>query len=97
LDLIDSSIRAVFNTSEVLRPDDIKGTAQSLREAVGNGNGWPLLSQVAGKVIFCFDYVVPGYVAGARRWSFALLSCLQFTGNFKEILLAACLLWHIPL
>ena len=66
LDTIDEEIRSVFSDEQVLTPDDIRGGAASLREAVTT-TGWPTLAASRGKVLFGLDNggeVRDLYVAG---------------------------------
>ncbi len=48
---LDAEIRAVFPTEALLTPDDVRGTAATLRDGVA-AQGWPLLSAVQGRVMF---------------------------------------------
>lgn len=54
LDSIDSEIRSVFQPADMVTPDDVRGTHQTLEEAVLAG-GWPTLGQSRGKVLFMLD------------------------------------------
>lgn len=54
MDSIDAEILSVFEPSQIITPDSVRGTAPSLREAV-TVNGWPLLDDVRGKVMFALD------------------------------------------
>jgi len=54
LDSIDAEIQSVFKRSQIITPDSVRGTAASLRVAVTE-NGWPLLKDVRGKVMFALD------------------------------------------
>jgi hypothetical protein len=51
---LDAEIRAVFQSGELITPDDIKGGHASLREAI-SAEGWPQLGKARGKVIFLLD------------------------------------------
>ena len=53
-DAIDAEIRSVFDEDEVLTPDDVRGDAPTLEEAVLT-RGWPTLGEVRGKVLFALD------------------------------------------
>ena len=54
LDAMDAEIRAVFGEDEVLTPDDVRGDAATLEEAVLT-TGWPTLAEVRGQVLFALD------------------------------------------
>lgn len=51
---LEAAIRAVFVTGEMLAPDDVRGEAPTLREAVTT-LGWPELDRVRGRVLFALD------------------------------------------
>lgn len=53
-DRMDAEIRSVFPASQIIEPDDVRGSHATLREAVMNG-GWPKLGEARGKVIFAMD------------------------------------------
>jgi len=54
LDLIDTEIRSVFDDSQLILPDDVRGDDVTLELAVLT-RGWPPLSEVRGKVMFALD------------------------------------------
>jgi len=54
LDGVDEEILSVFARDEIVAPDDVRGDAETLREAIIK-NGWPLLDSVRGKVMFALD------------------------------------------
>lgn len=54
VDAVDAEILSVFQRSEILTPDDVRGTASTLPEAI-HGRGWPTLDSVRGKVMFALD------------------------------------------
>lgn len=54
MDNLDTEIRSVFNPSDVITPDDIRGTHPTLDEAVRT-SGWPTLAASRGKVLFTMD------------------------------------------
>lgn len=54
LDRLDAEIRSVFDESEMITPDDVRGARGSLEDAVLSG-GWPTLREAAGKVLFLMD------------------------------------------
>jgi hypothetical protein len=64
-DALDAEIRSVFQADEMITPDDVRGTYNTLNEAVLAGN-WPTLSSARGKVIFLMDQhpVTPVYLEG---------------------------------
>jgi hypothetical protein len=64
-DALDAEIRSVFPSSEMITPDDVRGSFATLEEAVLAGN-WPTLASARGKVIFLMDQhaVGPLYLEG---------------------------------
>ena len=64
-DALDGEIRSVFAPGELITPDDVRGSYQTLNEAVLAGN-WPTLASARGKVLFLLDQhnVGPVYLAG---------------------------------
>jgi hypothetical protein len=54
LDGLDAEIRSVFDAAHVLTPDDVRGTATTLRGAIET-KGWPRLADVRGQVLFAMD------------------------------------------
>jgi len=64
-DALDGEIRSVFPSSEMITPDDVRGSFATLEEAVLAGN-WPTLASARGKVIFLMDQhpVGPVYLEG---------------------------------
>ncbi len=64
-DALDKEIRSVFKPSEMITPDDVRGNAATLVEAVHAGK-WPTLAEARGKVIFLMDqrHVEPIYTTG---------------------------------
>ena len=64
-DALDAEIRSVFPASEMIVPDDVRGSFATLNEAVLAGN-WPTLASARGKVIFLLDQrpVGPAYLVG---------------------------------
>ncbi len=48
---MDAEIRSVFPANRIITPDDVRGTAPTLREAA-LGHGWPTLGVSRGKVLF---------------------------------------------
>lgn len=51
LDRLDELLRAGFSADAVITPDDVRGDAETLREAIAT-TGWPALSASRGKVFF---------------------------------------------
>jgi hypothetical protein len=54
LDAVDAEILSVFAKSEILTPDRIRGRFATLPEAI-RAQGWPLLDEVRGLVLFALD------------------------------------------
>ncbi|HEX5095322.1 MAG TPA: Ca2+-dependent phosphoinositide-specific phospholipase C, partial [Acidimicrobiia bacterium] len=53
-DALDAEIRSVFDDDQLITPDDVRGDAATLGEAV-RSNGWPTLGETRGKVLFTLD------------------------------------------
>lgn len=53
-DELDREIRSVFSPLEMITPDQVRGTYQTLEAAVLAGN-WPTLAASRGKVVFLMD------------------------------------------
>ncbi len=53
-DDIDRTIRSVFPDDQVITPDDVRGSAPTLEQAVLT-TGWPTMGQARGKVLFSLD------------------------------------------
>ncbi|MDR3726488.1 MAG: phosphatidylinositol-specific phospholipase C1-like protein [Terracidiphilus sp.] len=64
-DALDTEIRSVFPPQELITPDDVRGSYDTLNHAVLSGN-WPTLASARGKVIFLMDQrsVSAVYLAG---------------------------------
>lgn len=64
-DALDKEIRSVFKPDEMITPDDVRGNAATLVEAI-HAEKWPTLAKARGKVIFLMDqrHVEPIYTAG---------------------------------
>jgi hypothetical protein len=64
-DALDAEIRSVFVASEMIVPDDVRGSYDTLNKAVLAGR-WPTLESARGKVVFLMDQrpVGPVYLAG---------------------------------
>jgi hypothetical protein len=54
LDALDADVRSAFGPNEIITPDQVQGTHESLRQAVTAG-GWPRLGAARGKVLFVLD------------------------------------------
>jgi Phosphoinositide phospholipase C, Ca2+-dependent len=65
-DALDSEIRSVFSPAEMITPDQVRGSYETLPQAIqssavpssGSGKatgGWPTLSNARGKVVFLMD------------------------------------------
>ena len=67
LSALDGEITSVFGPDEIITPDDVRGEAATLRDAVTN-SGWPTLTEARGKVMFGLDnasgQVLNDYIAG---------------------------------
>lgn len=75
-DRLDAEVRSVFERSEMIAPDDVRGAYKTLEEAVLT-SGWPSLESARGKVIFLLDQrrVCPLYTKGHP----SLEGCVFFT------------------
>ena len=64
-DALDGEIRSVFKPNEMITPDEVRGNASTLVEAVHAGK-WPTLAKARGHVIFLMDqqHVGPIYAEG---------------------------------
>jgi hypothetical protein len=64
-DALDAEIRSVFQPNEIITPDEVRGNASTLVEAVHAGK-WPTLAKARGRVIFLMDqqHVGPLYTQG---------------------------------
>jgi hypothetical protein len=51
---VDAEVRSVFRPDQLLTPDDVQGSAPTLRQAVQE-NGWPLLGTTRNKVVVVFS------------------------------------------
>lgn len=54
LDSLDAELRKGLGARRLLTPDQVRGQASTLRDAV-TGRGWPLLDSARGKVLVIFD------------------------------------------
>ena len=53
-DALEAEIRSVFTADDLITPDDVRGSAATLGEAVRT-QGWPVLAKARGKVLFLLD------------------------------------------
>ncbi len=51
-DDLEAEILSVFDRSQIITPDDVRGDAPTLEEAVLAGDAWPSLDEARGKVLF---------------------------------------------
>lgn len=51
-DALEAEILSVFDRDALITPDDIRGDAATLEEAVLAGDAWPTMDQATGKVLF---------------------------------------------
>ncbi|WP_436793815.1 phosphatidylinositol-specific phospholipase C1-like protein [Actinospongicola halichondriae] len=51
-DALEAEILSVFDQDSIITPDDIRGDAATLEEAVLEGDAWPTMDEAAGKVLF---------------------------------------------
>ncbi|SMP56304.1 Phosphoinositide phospholipase C, Ca2+-dependent [Neorhodopirellula lusitana] len=66
LEAVDAEIRSVFESEQLILPDDVRGAHDCLRDAVGD-DGWPTLQEARGRVWFALDNegsLVKSYLAG---------------------------------
>jgi Phosphoinositide phospholipase C, Ca2+-dependent len=54
LDALDAEIRSALPGDRLITPDEVRGTAPTLREAVRN-KGWPSLAAARGRLYILFD------------------------------------------
>ena len=54
LNALDAEILSVLPAGRLITPDEVRGSAPTLREAVRN-HGWPLLSAARGRIYILFD------------------------------------------
>lgn len=54
LDALDAEIRSVLPGRRLITPDEVRGSAPTLREAVRT-RGWPALSDARGRIFILFD------------------------------------------
>ena len=54
LDALDTEVRDVLTPNRIITPDDVRGNAPTLRDAV-TSKGWPTLERARGKIYFVLD------------------------------------------
>jgi hypothetical protein len=54
LDVVDAEIRGALPAAKIIAPDDVRGSAPTLEDAV-LADGWPALAQARGRVLFLMD------------------------------------------
>ena len=54
LDALDDEIRKVFDRHRILAPDDLRGSSETLPDAIRD-RGWPTVEESRGKVMFGLD------------------------------------------
>ncbi len=54
VDAIDAEILSVFDRTQILAPDDVRGASETLPDAI-HSRGWPTLATCRGKVMFALD------------------------------------------
>jgi hypothetical protein len=54
LDALDAEINSVLPGNRLIRPDEVRGNAPTLRDAV-HAKGWPSLDAVRGRIFILFD------------------------------------------
>ncbi len=54
MDRLDAEIRSVLSPQRMIVPDDVRGSADTLQQAVTT-NGWPTLRESRGKLMFFMD------------------------------------------
>ncbi len=54
LDALDAEIRSVFDDDDLITPDLVRGDHATLGESVAS-DGWPLLGEVRGRVVFALN------------------------------------------
>jgi len=53
-DALDAEVRSVFQPGEYITPDEVRGHAATLNDAITK-NGWPTLAKARGRVVFLLD------------------------------------------
>lgn len=79
---LESEILSVFPRERILTPDDVRGSSETLREAVEQ-HGWPTVDSQRGKVAFLLDN--EGTLANLYLTRSSILAgCLLFTSVNRE-------------
>jgi Phosphoinositide phospholipase C, Ca2+-dependent len=60
-DDLEAEILSVFDRDAIITPDDVRGDAATLEEAVLAGDAWPTLDEAAGKVLFSLVDLGPAH------------------------------------
>ncbi|HEY4354993.1 MAG TPA: phosphatidylinositol-specific phospholipase C1-like protein [Acidobacteriaceae bacterium] len=81
-DAVDAEIRSVFKPGEMITPDEVRGNASTLNEAIRT-KGWPALEKARGKVIFLLDqqHAGPAYAQGHPSLRGRILFTNAIPGN----------------
>jgi hypothetical protein len=53
-DALDAEVRSVFKPGEYITPDEVRGDAATLNDAISK-DGWPTLAKARGRVVFLLD------------------------------------------
>lgn len=72
---LEAAIRAAFPAPRVITPDEVRGDAATLRDAI-QARGWPTLGGLRGRVLFAFDSggaIRTAYTRGGKDLSGRLL------------------------
>ena len=94
LDTIDAEIRSVFPDQQLILPDTVRAGAATLELAVLT-DGWPLLSESRGKILFALDNggeILELYIAGHP----SLENRVLFTNSPPGTPEAAFIKWNDP-
>lgn len=81
-DAMDAEIRSVFKPGEYITPDEVRGSAKTLNEAILT-RGWPTLAKARGRVIFLLDqqHAGPVYAEGHPSLKGRILFTNAIAGN----------------
>lgn len=83
---LEAEILAEWPRSSIVTPDDVRGSASSLREAIVTA-GWPTLGQARGKILFFVDEAGPwreAYTHGGKDLDGRLLFASSTPGAAYE-------------
>jgi hypothetical protein len=81
-DALDAEIRSIFGPERLITPDDVRGTAATLRDAISKKN-WPGLNESRGKIFFALDEP-PAKVATYMRGKASLEGLPMFVNSTGE-------------